>query len=235
MRRWGCLIVWVLVACAKSSRDESRMEPDSGSHAHDAMTRDAERGLDAAMSSTDAMTVDGGHMPMRDAGMPQPGIYAWGPCPNRLLTTATDAGLDQVIEALDAGTLMPDLECQSGTECTAQPFGRCLAGVEGDRIFTRCVYMDCFEHADCPMGQGCGCWSSQEMHCVPATCRADRDCPSGEQCLPWEYCYLGSADGFSCTTPEDECHTSQDCFDIGHAGTCASSSAGRYCEVVICD
>ncbi len=68
----------------------------------------------------------------------------------------------------------------------------------------------CIQDDDCGPGMACFCaysaspGSSSQSRCLPAHCRTDAECGAGSRCaLTYQE--------FSCLSPLDECHTSEDC------------------------
>jgi hypothetical protein len=79
-------------------------------------------------------------------------------------------------------TTTPGDECLRGTDCVAQPYGRCVTPNGGGGMTgSRCAY-GCSTDAECGSGRVCHC-ASWGGTCVTASCATDADCAAGKLCL----------------------------------------------------
>ncbi len=92
--------------------------------------------------------------------------------------------------------------------CAANPPGTTNGNVNHD---------DCLTDSDCGATGVCLCQAPQSLGgespilgnaCVGGNCRTDDDCSDGAGC---EYVDSTTGSGYYCQTPDDECHTVNDC------------------------
>jgi len=98
----------------------------------------------------------------------------------------------------------------------------------------------CLDDSECPINAVCACSSLGPLSgtCTPAGCRIDADCPSDSRCtasnlcrdsvssIPWQV--------FACSSPNDECSTSEDCGSSIDPWICAGGREGpRVCQMCL--
>jgi hypothetical protein len=113
--------------------------------------------------------------------------------------------------------------CETDSECTAYPIGRCYEHTHYFGQWCRCTYL-CSSNNDC---NGRVCVPGELLpygwsRCTEATCGSNADCESGECGLATIGQDYVVEHVLACRTEQDECRTNQDCQD--------SPGWENYCE-----
>jgi hypothetical protein len=100
--------------------------------------------------------------------------------------------------------------CQTAADCVDRPYGSC--GVDSWSGTCVCSY-GCASDADCSEGSVCACSGVGVggPTCIPGDCGTSIDCGEGLCGLSHHYGGCGDWWELACTTPEDECHSDDEC------------------------
>ena len=122
----------------------------------------------------------------------------------------------------------PGDQCVRGTDCVAQPYGRCVtANGGGGMTGSRCDY-GCTTDAECGSGRDCQC-ASWGGTCVTANCATDADCAAGKLCIevyPGPI-YVCEADVSQCSDQGARaCPDGKVCTQVGDRWACLPPGFG---------
>ncbi|MFN7143108.1 MAG: ferritin-like domain-containing protein [Myxococcota bacterium] len=141
-------------------------------------------------------------------------------CPDGAVNRVSAASFDPTID-LDACRGDEDSKtCETDTECTDRPNGKCVSDVTfdyytyGEVSICGCAYA-CETDADCDEGTACAPpevtglgWAT----CIAASCATSDDCETGECGYSAHDDGCGVVHGLDCRTDEDACHADADCL-----------------------
>lgn len=120
-------------------------------------------------------------------------------------------------------------ECSSSADCTARPYGACLA--RGfDVPSCECIYA-CSQDSDCDEGRIClppGVDPAGPSYgtCIRATCTTNDDCASGECSFTSWHDGCDHVRVLACRTADDVCRVNADCDDTTFQNTCGFDRQG---------
>jgi hypothetical protein len=152
--------------------------------------------------------------------------------PIAVLPPTGGAGGEPTVEPLPRAD--GSVTCGDDTGCEDFELGYCddsaWCGDEGSGGALSVCQSGCASDQDCGAGWICLCNDSDHGGaCVRGDCRTNADCGAGSLCASLE---LYGELSFACTSPRDECATSEDCEDYG---SCEIVDGRRLCvEAAFC-